>query len=298
MRSDCGEIPEQAAPKQGKQSDQPESSVSQPTPLSFDAPSGGWVELETGNGRFSRELSAAAHVETAAAPVTGRPAAGSQFPDYQEDDADGTDDESESTIPEPQTLDRSGWIMLLVGPIVALACFAFFWLRWTLETFKTLVHEMGHAIFGWLFGYPSFPAFDVIWGGGVTVHTERSTVLCILIYAGFAGLFWVYRKNRATLTVLAALVFLHAVCRPHFDSLCADTLHGAWNRTRHRRIVYLQVVKRPCGYPCGGTTLVRHHRVLHRLFGYQHGIQAADERFLPCKTIWAQKAVTWTWTSP
>jgi len=190
---------------------QPESSFSQPSPLPVDAPSGGWVELETGNGRFSREHSAAAQVETAAAPVTGRPAAGSQFPVYQEDDSDGTDDVSESMIPEPQTLDRSGWIILLVCPIVALACFAFFWLRWTLETFKTLVHEMGHAIFGWLFGYPSFPAFDVIWGGGVTIHTGRSTALWILIYVGFAGLFWVYRKNKATLAVLAVLVFLHAV---------------------------------------------------------------------------------------
>ncbi len=195
----------------GEAEPQPESFHSQPSPLSFDAPSGGWVELETGNGRFSRELSAVAHVEPAAALVTGRPSAGSQFPDYQEDDADGTDNESENTIPEPQTLDRSGWIMLLVGPIVALACFAFFWLRWTLGTFKTLVHEMGHAIFGWLFGYPSFPAFDVIWGGGVTVHTERSTVLCILIYAGFAGLFWLYRKNRSTLIVLAALIVLYSV---------------------------------------------------------------------------------------
>jgi hypothetical protein len=190
---------------------QPESVLSQPSPLSFDAPSGGWVELETGNGRFSREHSAAAQVETAAAPVIGRPAAGSQFPDYQEDHENGTDDESESTIPEPQALDRSGWMMLLVGPIVALACFAFFWLWWTLGTFKTLVHEMGHAIFGWLFGYPSFPAFDLIWGGGVTVHTGRSTILCILIYAGFAWLFWLYRKNRGTLILLAALVILYSV---------------------------------------------------------------------------------------
>ncbi len=158
----CGVIVAKFQRKQseaGEPEQHPESSFSQPSPLSVDAPSGGWVELETGNGRFSRELSAAAQVGTAAAPVTGRPAAGSQFPDYQEDDEDGTDDESESMIPEPQTLDRSGWIILLVCPIVALVCMVFFWLRWTLETFKTLVHEMGHAIFGWLFGYPSFPGF-------------------------------------------------------------------------------------------------------------------------------------------
>lgn len=196
----------------GEAERQPETFLSQPTPLPSDAPSGGWVELETGNGRFSRELSVAPHGETAAAPVTGRQSAGSQFHDYQEDQVTGIDDESESTIPEPQTLDKTGWIMLLVGPAVALVCFAFFWFRWILETFKTLVHEMGHAIFGWLFGYPSFPAFDVMWGGGVTLHTERSTLLCILIYAGFAGLFWVYRKNRGTLIVLTILVSIYSVC--------------------------------------------------------------------------------------
>jgi hypothetical protein len=210
----CGVIVAKFLRKQseaGEPEQHPESSFSQPSPLPVDAPSGGWVELETGNGRFSRELSTAAQVGTAAAPVTGRPAAGSQFHDYQEADSDGTEDESESMIPEPQTLDRSGWIILLVCPIAALLCMVFFWLRWTLETFKTLVHEMGHAIFGWLFGYPSFPAFDVIWGGGVTIHTGRSTALWILIYVGFGALFWVYRKNRATLAVLAALVILHAV---------------------------------------------------------------------------------------
>jgi hypothetical protein len=71
---------------------------------------------------------------------------------------------------------------------------------------------MGHAIFGWLFGYPSFPAFDVMWGGGVTLHTQRSTLLCIVIYAGFAGLFWMYRKNRGTLIVMTILVLIYSVC--------------------------------------------------------------------------------------
>jgi hypothetical protein len=201
IRVEAGEADHQAA-----------SSVSHPQPLSSVMPSEGWVELETGDGRFSRELSVPPDVPIAAASVTRRHSPGSELPDYQEDQHEGTDDESESTIPEPQTLDRSGWMMLLVGPIGALVCFAFFWFRWTLETFKTLVHEMGHAIFGWLFGYPSFPAFDVIWGGGVTVHTERSTLLQILIYVGFAAFLWAYRKNRGTQIVLAIFVLIYSVC--------------------------------------------------------------------------------------
>ena len=125
----CGVIVAKFQRKQseaGEAEQYPESSFSQPSPLSVDAPSGGWAELETGNGRFTQELSATAHVERAAAPVIGRPSASSQFPDYQEDYEVGTDDESESMIPEPQTLDRSGWIILLVCPIVALVCMVFF----------------------------------------------------------------------------------------------------------------------------------------------------------------------------
>src|SRR5208282_4888190 len=92
------------------------------------------------------------------------------------------------------------------------ACFAFFWLWWTLVTFKTLVHEMGHAIFGWLFGYPSFPAFDVLYGGGVTLHFNRSTSLLILVYIGLAGLIYLYRRNTASVIFLVSVILLHALC--------------------------------------------------------------------------------------
>jgi hypothetical protein len=175
--------------------------LSAPSP--FDPPPGGGTAQQSDERLFSTEASVRADVRSTA--VQG-------FADDQEDHANGIDEEEENTVPEPQTLDRSGWIMLLVGPVAALICFVFFWFRWILETFKTLVHEMGHAIFGWLFGYPSFPAFDVIWGGGVTIHTERSTLLRIIIYIGFAGLFWVYRKNRGTLIFLSILVLIYSVC--------------------------------------------------------------------------------------
>ncbi len=53
----CGVIVAKFQRKQseaGEAEQYPESSFSQPSPSSVDAPSGGWVELETGNGRFSR----------------------------------------------------------------------------------------------------------------------------------------------------------------------------------------------------------------------------------------------------
>lgn len=112
---------------------------------------------------------------------------------------------------EPRKMDRQEWLMLLVGPVVALVCLAIFWFSWILGTFRTLVHEMGHAIFGWGFGYPSLPAFDFLWGGGVTLHIDRSTALLVLIYLGFAGLVYMYRKNTTTVIVLVVVALLHAL---------------------------------------------------------------------------------------
>ncbi len=145
-----------------------------------------------------------------AAPGVGTRAPSELF-DQSEDHEEAGADELEDMVPEPLSMDKTDWLMLLVCPAVALLCFVVFWFRWTLETFKTLVHEMGHAIFGWVFAYPSFPAFDVIWGGGVTLHTQRSTTLLILIYIGFAGLLWLYRKNRATVVFLIAVACIHAL---------------------------------------------------------------------------------------
>lgn len=121
-------------------------------------------------------------------------------------------DEPDEYSPEPRSLDRNGWIMLGIGPTVALLSFLFFWLRWTFSVFETLVHEMGHAIFGWIFGYPSLPAFDLIWGGGVTVHVDQSTALLLLVYALLVGLIVIYRRNTAAVAVIVGVIAVHLFC--------------------------------------------------------------------------------------
>ncbi|MBI5252286.1 MAG: hypothetical protein HY912_22555 [Desulfomonile tiedjei] len=120
--------------------------------------------------------------------------------------------ESNDHIPEPRSLDRDGWIMLAVGPVIALVSFLFFWVKWTFSVLEILVHEMGHAIFGWVFGYPSLPAFDLIWGGGVTVHVDRSTALLLLVYALLAGLIVMYRRNAAAVAMIFAVIAVHLFC--------------------------------------------------------------------------------------
>lgn len=155
-----------------------------------------------GNANAAKIVAGAASVA-----VAGMPSGYAAESVFQEEDNELADE----VFPEPRTLDRQGKIILLTTPFAALLCFAIWWFEWTLNTFKTLVHEMGHAIFGWLFGYPSFPAFDILWGGGVTLHTERNPVLLAVVFAGFLALFYVYRANRATLAVLAALIAIYTL---------------------------------------------------------------------------------------
>ncbi len=117
----------------------------------------------------------------------------------------------EDTNLEIRKMDKDEWIMVSIGIGVALLGMVFFWLGWTLVTFKILVHEMGHAIFGWLFAYPSIPAFDMLHGGGITLHIERSTFLLASIYIGIAWLIYVYRKNIHAVLFLIAISIIHVI---------------------------------------------------------------------------------------
>jgi hypothetical protein len=135
-------------------------------------------------------------------PSSGR------FAAFQED-ASYIGEYEEEFVPEPRSMEADEWKMLAIGSGVALLSMLLFWPGWILGTFKILVHELGHAVFGWLYGYPSIPAFDMLHGGGVTLHIERSTLLLVVIYAAMAALIFVYRKNIKTVVLLIILAALH-----------------------------------------------------------------------------------------
>ncbi|MCP4214030.1 MAG: hypothetical protein GY765_05195 [bacterium] len=75
----------------------------------------------------------------------------------------------------------------------------------------TLAHEIGHAIFGWLYGYPSIPAFDFAYGGGVTMHQDRKLFIVIIVYILLAALLYMYRGNRLTLGILIGGTALYSL---------------------------------------------------------------------------------------
>jgi hypothetical protein len=88
-----------------------------------------------------------------------------------------------SEAPREPLVDRLGWISFGGGFFAALAALQVWPTQAALGAMATLVHELGHAAFGWLFGYPSVPAFDFSYGGGVTLHQERMPLLSAAVAA-------------------------------------------------------------------------------------------------------------------
>jgi hypothetical protein len=129
-----------------------------------------------------------------------------------EDDFAGEQIESDiEASPEPLHMHKEDWIVLAAGLGIAAVVFAVPLLKHIFNTLMVLIHEMGHMIFGWVLGYPSAPAFDLTYGGGVTLHTERSTLLLIVIYALLAFFAISFRKNIRALAFLLIITSIHVL---------------------------------------------------------------------------------------
>jgi hypothetical protein len=100
-------------------------------------------------------------------------------------------------------IDRRGWIAWGVGGALALLTQVLPWLQLLVGYFVVLVHELGHALACWTFGFPSLPAFDFVYGGGVTARLARSSLFVVAVYALLAAGLWVFRRNHATAGLLA-----------------------------------------------------------------------------------------------
>lgn len=111
--------------------------------------------------------------------------------------------------------------ILIPGLILAVFVYNVPLLRAGFRALVTLFHEFGHAVVGWTMGYPSIPAFDFVYGGGVTPHGEFRLSIVLAIAAGFAYAGWIYRRNQRTLIALGAiflvwLLFVSAEWRRQF----------------------------------------------------------------------------------
>jgi hypothetical protein len=93
----------------------------------------------------------------------------------------------------------------------------------------TLVHELGHAATAWLFGYPAFPAFDFVYGGGVTARQDRQLALMLAICALLLWAVWHSRRRRRLCLSLACLsaAYVFVAASPLHEMAIKGMGHGS-----------------------------------------------------------------------
>lgn len=106
-------------------------------------------------------------------------------------------------------LEAAGLRALVVGGVLAGLTQVWMPLQMLIQYMVVLVHEMGHAAAGWLFGFPSIPAFDFMYGGGVTSHGQRSVLVAsiVVLLLGFGV--WSLRSHPRLAAAAAGGLMLH-----------------------------------------------------------------------------------------
>jgi hypothetical protein len=101
------------------------------------------------------------------------------------------------------------------GLAAAVVVYAIPFTRFVFGILVTLFHELGHAVAGWLMGHASIPAFDLMYGGGLTHYGVFRRSIVFAIAAGFVWLAWLFRHNRKSLVIIGSvfLVWLFVVTR-------------------------------------------------------------------------------------
>lgn len=106
---------------------------------------------------------------------------------------------------------RTEQVTAAVGLVGGALILALPFVTFVLHPLLTIAHELGHTAVGWLFGYPSVPAFDFRYGGGVTFNVTRRLLLVWAVLAGLAWVGWRYRANRLVLVLAASLAAIYAL---------------------------------------------------------------------------------------
>ena len=113
----------------------------------------------------------------------------------------------------------SGEFSILAGAMIALVIMAFPILCLPCYSLMIIVHELGHTIFDWLFGYPAYPAFDFKYGGGVAYRVGRSMPWFILAHCAIGYMVYETRKWKNIFTgavIFAAVYLILAHTKLHF----------------------------------------------------------------------------------
>ncbi len=118
-----------------------------------------------------------------------------------------------ASVPQPNRqrpkLDREAWHALAIGLGLAVPVYLVPPLAYIIDFLRVIIHETGHTLTAWVFGYPAIPILRP--GGGMSVSLARPMWLLLLLLALLGYLLWqVYRSRRHRIlgAVLAGLYLL------------------------------------------------------------------------------------------
>lgn len=108
----------------------------------------------------------------------------------------------ESELPESGRLDARTLNIVGGGALAAVVVYLFPLTRFVLSALVTLFHELGHAVAGWLMGHPSLPAFDFVYGGGMTSYGAFQRALVVMVGLAFVVAGWLLRGRSNVLAIV------------------------------------------------------------------------------------------------
>jgi hypothetical protein len=112
---------------------------------------------------------------------------------------------------EMQRVGLKHWLLLGTGGLLGLLAIFLTPLAYLVKLLVAFIHEVGHSIVGWVFGYPSVPTIDFLYGGGVTIQWTRLWWISAAVFLLLGYLIYRYRHNMAAVFSLAAVTVLYAV---------------------------------------------------------------------------------------
>jgi hypothetical protein len=109
-------------------------------------------------------------------------------------------------------LSKAAWRALGIGFAIAFVIWLVPYTNLLFDPLTTIIHELGHTLFAWSYGYQAVPAFDFSEGGGVSlIPEERSIPIVVGVYLVLAILLWRVRRHPPTVIALLLMGLGHSL---------------------------------------------------------------------------------------
>jgi hypothetical protein len=127
---------------------------------------------------------------------------------------------------QPSRLSSEGRNAVLIGFALGVVLFMVPLFNVLFRGFLVLVHEVGHALFHWLFGRPALPTVNLLHGGGITLFFEQSAWVIGLIYLAIAAFAYLCRFYPAMLVLTGVCTAVYTVCLATPTNMMLSVLMG------------------------------------------------------------------------